>query len=366
MLRTFFEKLPEPLMTIALYGSFIEAAVIDDPDEKIDKLKALVASMPPVNKVVLGYMLSFLRRVTELSAKNKLDAYSLAAIFGPIILRGKREARADEVHWITVVVSFLIENYQSILLLGVSPASTPTQTRRATSDSLSMPSTSITISSASTPASATPSTPVTTARRSSTVEPPTTLLETNSSSSLLTVPTTSSGGGTAGKVEGSKLTDSDAKPKRRKSIPDFSVFFNKDKKEDDEDKKKKKEEKQKLKEEKAKEKEEKAKEKDDKKLKSSKGEIEAAKPTIIPELQVSQTSLVVPVNSVPSDKTPREIKEDKKTPREPKEEKKTPRDQQISEEKTSPTITHISTAPAATYSPPSVPKTEIPPEGSKM
>lgn len=50
-------------------------------------LRELVNSLPPPNKETLKKLLEFLHKVEQYSEKNKMDAFNLATMFGPNILR---------------------------------------------------------------------------------------------------------------------------------------------------------------------------------------------------------------------------------------------------------------------------------------
>lgn len=43
LLKAFFRKLPEPLLTSHLYNKFINASKIDEPDQRLSALKSLVS-----------------------------------------------------------------------------------------------------------------------------------------------------------------------------------------------------------------------------------------------------------------------------------------------------------------------------------
>ena len=48
LLKSFFRKLPEPLFTAELYGSFIEASKIEDAAARLGALKKLLHNLPEV------------------------------------------------------------------------------------------------------------------------------------------------------------------------------------------------------------------------------------------------------------------------------------------------------------------------------
>ena len=87
MLKSFFRKLPEPLFTSDLYGSFIEASKIEDPGQRLVGLKRLVHDLPEVHFETLKFMGKHLCKVVENSAVNKMEVRNLAIVFGPTLVR---------------------------------------------------------------------------------------------------------------------------------------------------------------------------------------------------------------------------------------------------------------------------------------
>ncbi|KAJ2815173.1 hypothetical protein FBU31_007025, partial [Coemansia sp. 'formosensis'] len=65
VMKQFLRELPEPLMTYNLYEGYINAASIDDYDERLWAIKDLVQALPVPNYTVLKRLVEHLERVTD-------------------------------------------------------------------------------------------------------------------------------------------------------------------------------------------------------------------------------------------------------------------------------------------------------------
>ncbi|KAJ2518597.1 hypothetical protein H4217_003228 [Coemansia sp. RSA 1939] len=87
VMKQFLRELPEPLMTYGLYDGFINAASIDDYDERLWAIKDLVQALPAANYAVLKRLVEHLERVTDYEEVNHMYGTNLALVFGPSLLR---------------------------------------------------------------------------------------------------------------------------------------------------------------------------------------------------------------------------------------------------------------------------------------
>ncbi|KAI8323889.1 RhoGAP-domain-containing protein, partial [Martensiomyces pterosporus] len=85
--KQFLRELPEPLMTYNLYEGFVNAASIDDYDERLWAIKDLVHALPTANYTVLKRLVEHLERVTDYEEINHMYGTNLALVFGPSLLR---------------------------------------------------------------------------------------------------------------------------------------------------------------------------------------------------------------------------------------------------------------------------------------
>ncbi|KAK9889819.1 hypothetical protein WA026_007187 [Henosepilachna vigintioctopunctata] len=111
LLKSFFRKLPDSLVTNTFYLSFIRADKIEDAKQRMQELKRLVKSLPPHNYYTLKHLVLHLNRVMANCEANKMDAKNVAIVFGPNIVRPEEETMADMVsnnsHQCKILVTLL-------------------------------------------------------------------------------------------------------------------------------------------------------------------------------------------------------------------------------------------------------------------
>ncbi|XP_050545702.1 rho GTPase-activating protein 21 isoform X15 [Daktulosphaira vitifoliae] len=86
LLKSFFRRLPEALLTTEMYPHFIEADKIDDPVQRMVKLRELIHKLPEHHFETLKYLLMHLKKVVQHSGVNKMEARNLAIVFGPTLV----------------------------------------------------------------------------------------------------------------------------------------------------------------------------------------------------------------------------------------------------------------------------------------
>ncbi|CAG8768988.1 5894_t:CDS:2, partial [Acaulospora morrowiae] len=87
--KLFFRSLPEPVTTFALYDEFINAARIEDKDERVLAIKEVISKLPKRNYDLLKRLIEHLERVTDYEEYNHMYAKNLAIVFGPNLLRAR-------------------------------------------------------------------------------------------------------------------------------------------------------------------------------------------------------------------------------------------------------------------------------------
>lgn len=78
-------------MTFEYYDRFIEAARLQDYDERMFRLKSIIQVLPVVNYKALHFLVRHLERVKNNSHINKMEASNLALIFSIGLLRSKHD-----------------------------------------------------------------------------------------------------------------------------------------------------------------------------------------------------------------------------------------------------------------------------------
>ncbi|KAG2196237.1 hypothetical protein INT47_007664 [Mucor saturninus] len=91
LLKLYFRELKNPLLTFEYYDRVIEAARLQDYDERMFRLKSIIQVLPVPNYKVFQYLVRHLERVKDQSKINKMEASNLALIFSIGLLRSKQD-----------------------------------------------------------------------------------------------------------------------------------------------------------------------------------------------------------------------------------------------------------------------------------
>ncbi|CAG01858.1 unnamed protein product, partial [Tetraodon nigroviridis] len=85
VLKDFFRKLPEPLLTFQLNKTFIEAAEIMDDGNSLAMMYQAISELPRPNRDTLACLMVHLQKVSQ-STDTKMDVRNLARVFGPTLV----------------------------------------------------------------------------------------------------------------------------------------------------------------------------------------------------------------------------------------------------------------------------------------
>ncbi|KAM9065072.1 rho GTPase-activating protein 22 isoform X2 [Sarcophilus harrisii] len=93
LLKLYLRELPEPVIPFAKYEDFLSCAQLLSKDETEGTLELAkqVKNLPQANYNLLKYICKFLDEVQAHSNINKMSVQNLATVFGPNILRPKKE-----------------------------------------------------------------------------------------------------------------------------------------------------------------------------------------------------------------------------------------------------------------------------------
>lgn len=124
LLKQYLQALPDPLLTSHLYSRFINAAGLEDKELQLEYIRALVATLPQHNRDLLKFLVGFLNKVVANEEVNKMSAYNVAIVFGPLCLVSKDAtdpaAALAHANLITVVVKALIEQQEAIFAVWLA------------------------------------------------------------------------------------------------------------------------------------------------------------------------------------------------------------------------------------------------------
>jgi hypothetical protein len=87
LLKLFFRKLPDSLMTDELYQKVITANQTENSERRMLRLKKLLHDLPDANFETFRFLARHLSRVAGKEDVNKMDARNLAIMFGPSLIR---------------------------------------------------------------------------------------------------------------------------------------------------------------------------------------------------------------------------------------------------------------------------------------
>ncbi|XP_078702645.1 rho GTPase-activating protein 23-like isoform X2 [Branchiostoma floridae x Branchiostoma belcheri] len=94
LLKSFFRKLPDPLVTNSMYGRFIEANRHKDSRKRMWALRELVHALPDHHFETLKFLVGHLKKVASKSYINKMEVRNLAIVFGPTLVRTTQDNMA--------------------------------------------------------------------------------------------------------------------------------------------------------------------------------------------------------------------------------------------------------------------------------
>lgn len=95
LLKLYFSSLPEPLVTNAAAKSFIETVKSTDEHFIAKKLHQLVFGLPDGAYFTLRALMFHLNKIAEHESENRMNAKSLAIIWGPVIFNDESTSAQD-------------------------------------------------------------------------------------------------------------------------------------------------------------------------------------------------------------------------------------------------------------------------------
>jgi hypothetical protein len=90
-LKLYLREMPEPIMTFALFDSFISSASLSVYDQRLVSLKNILGQLPKCNYYFAKRLVEHLKKVTEFEEVNHMYASNLAIVFGPNLFRAPSE-----------------------------------------------------------------------------------------------------------------------------------------------------------------------------------------------------------------------------------------------------------------------------------
>lgn len=115
VLKQYFRKLPNPLLTFEVYDRILESASIEDDQERCSHLSKTFSMLPPKHRDCLEFLIFHLARVASRESENLMTPKNLAVVFAPTIMRDTSlEREMTDMHAKNNAVQFIIENSHEI------------------------------------------------------------------------------------------------------------------------------------------------------------------------------------------------------------------------------------------------------------
>lgn len=96
VLKSFLREMPEPLLTFDRYDDFLRAADLEDTQDRVNTLMALIKKLSPCHHTLLERLIFHLALVAQREQYNRMSASSLAIVFAPCVLRTNRLIPAQD------------------------------------------------------------------------------------------------------------------------------------------------------------------------------------------------------------------------------------------------------------------------------
>ena len=113
LLKLYFRELSEASLPSYLVHEFMDAHSSNTiyGESYAKKLKNSLSNLPYSTMVTLRYLFAFLHSLTRFADENMMDAYNLAIVWGPTLLRPSDSEQVEMQTPITLLVQFLILNH---------------------------------------------------------------------------------------------------------------------------------------------------------------------------------------------------------------------------------------------------------------
>ncbi|XP_057703254.1 rho GTPase-activating protein 15 isoform X2 [Corythoichthys intestinalis] len=115
-LKLFFRELPEPLVPYGFFSDMVDTVKMTDYNDKVERLKSVVHSMPQPNHDTLQFICRHLKRVLEHSDTNRMTTQNIGIVFGPTLLRPECDNGNMAVNMVfqNQAVELILNEYDSI------------------------------------------------------------------------------------------------------------------------------------------------------------------------------------------------------------------------------------------------------------
>ncbi|KAK3318599.1 hypothetical protein B0H66DRAFT_533103 [Apodospora peruviana] len=111
VLKQYFRKLPNPLLTFEVYERILESNMIQSEEDRCAHLADTFKMLPTQHQHCLEFLMFHLARVASRERENLMSPKNLAVVFAPTIMRDHSlEKEMTDMHSKNLAVQFIIEN----------------------------------------------------------------------------------------------------------------------------------------------------------------------------------------------------------------------------------------------------------------
>eukprot|EP01006_Ploeotia_vitrea_P036897 TRINITY_DN66068_c8_g1_i2.p1 TRINITY_DN66068_c8_g1~~TRINITY_DN66068_c8_g1_i2.p1 ORF type:complete len:847 (-),score=508.45 TRINITY_DN66068_c8_g1_i2:315-2855(-) len=117
MLKQCIRELSEPIMTYDLYKPFVSLASVLNYQDRLNKCRDLLASLPASHRGYVTFLVGFLHRVSLHQEQNMMSPKNLAIVFGPNLLRPRLETaltHMNDTSAVLMATEMIIRDFESL------------------------------------------------------------------------------------------------------------------------------------------------------------------------------------------------------------------------------------------------------------
>jgi len=113
-LKTFFRRLPEPILTYEVYHFVLNISHVAE-ESRARVVEDVLKKLPPNNYKILKYLVDFLHLVIGSSHVNKMNSNNLAVVFGPNLVWSQDEQSSlFHMGHVNTFVKVLLDNHEQL------------------------------------------------------------------------------------------------------------------------------------------------------------------------------------------------------------------------------------------------------------
>ncbi|KAI9807448.1 MAG: Rho-type gtpase-activating protein [Piccolia ochrophora] len=115
VLKQYFRRLPNPLLTFEAYDGMLESNSILDDEGRASFMRSIIQQLPPRHQDCLEFLIFHLARVAAMEKENLMTPKNLAVVFAPTLMRDHSiDREMTDMHSKNNAIQFLIENNKTI------------------------------------------------------------------------------------------------------------------------------------------------------------------------------------------------------------------------------------------------------------